>query len=250
MKIITHDAFHQVYTGDPAASLGRIQVIVDVVRKENTFEDAVPANRKDIAAVHSEGHINEVVREGIYEIAALAAGATIQAAVAGLSEPCFALVRPPGHHASADYSWGFCYFNNMAIALEHLRRTEKIRTAYVLDFDLHYGDGTVSILKDKGYVTIHNPQSHDRTDYLRDVQRRLSSAQADVIAVSAGFDNHLEDWGGLLRTEDYRTMGEMVRERCREIGAGCFAVLEGGYNQRVLGENVDAFLKGLEGKHH
>jgi acetoin utilization deacetylase AcuC-like enzyme len=188
-----------------------------------------------------------VERRGLFNIAALAAGAAVQAAEKGLSEPCFALVRPPGHHASADSSWGFCYFNNMAIALEHLKRNGLIQSAYVLDFDMHFGDGTVSILENKGYVTLHNPESGDRRAYLEEVERSLSNATVDIIGVSAGFDNHMEDWGRVLLTEDYRAMGRMVWERCRELGIGCFAVLEGGYNHQVLGGNVRAFLRGLQG---
>jgi acetoin utilization deacetylase AcuC-like enzyme len=167
------------------------------------------------------------------------------AAEIGMSEPCFGLVRPPGHHASADSSWGFCYFNNMAVALEHLRREGLIKTAYVLDFDLHYGDGTVSILREKGYVAIHNPESENREFYLKEVQRHLDAAQVDVIGVSAGFDNHVLDWGGLLLTEDYFTMGKLVRQAADRMKAGCFALLEGGYNHSVLGKNVLAFLNGL-----
>ncbi len=90
--------------------------------------------------------MERVRREGVYDIAALAAGGAIQTAAIGLTEPCFGLIRPPGHHASAASSWGFCYFNNMAVALEKLYREKKIGTAFILDFDLHFGDGTVNIL--------------------------------------------------------------------------------------------------------
>jgi acetoin utilization deacetylase AcuC-like enzyme len=133
----------------------------------------------------------------------------------------------------------------MAVALEHLRRSGRIKTAYVLDFDLHFGDGTVSILREKGYVAIHNPESENRLVYLKEVERHLSSAEVDVIGVSAGFDNHIQDWGGLLWTEDYHGMGRMVRQAADRMKAGCFALLEGGYNHRVIGENVLAFLNGL-----
>ena len=248
MKVITHEDFKQVYTRDPAAAAGRIESILSALGEGMEFEAASPANRGDIAAVHTERHLQKVTRRGLYDIAALAAGATIQAACAGLSAPCFALVRPPGHHASADSCWGFCYFNNMAVALDHLKRHKRIKSAYVLDFDLHYGDGTVSIMAGKGYATIHNPVSPDRSEYLEDVADRLAAARADVIAVSAGFDNHIQDWGAVLLTEDYKTIGRLVREACRRLGAGCFAVLEGGYNHGVLGESVLAFLRGLNGR--
>jgi acetoin utilization deacetylase AcuC-like enzyme len=247
MKVIMHEAFHQAYTSDPAAAPGRIQAVVDAVQTEHVFVEAVPAPREAIAAVHTEAHIESVAHRGLYEIAALAAGGAIQAAEIGLDEPCFALVRPPGHHASAHRSWGFCYFNNMAVALEHLRRSGKIDLAYILDFDLHYGDGTVSILKNKGYAGIHNPRVKDREAYLENVAKYLSMTDADIIGVSAGFDNHLRDWGGVLYTEDYGAMGRLVREASERLGCGCFAVLEGGYNHSALAKSVRAFLRGLEG---
>lgn len=247
MKVVTHPDFLQVYTKDPAAAPGRLEPILEAIRDTAQFEEPLPAAWDDIEAVHTSRHIQRVEREGLYPISALSAGAAVLAAEIGMSEPCFALARPPGHHASADSSWGFCYFNNMAIALEHLRREGRIHTAYVLDFDLHYGDGTVSILRDKGYVAIHNPESDHREVYIREVERHLQSAHVDVIGVSAGFDNHVLDWGGLLTTEDYKIMGRLVRRAADRMRAGCFALLEGGYNHSVLGQNVRAFLEGLAG---
>lgn len=247
MKVITHEDFKKVYTHEPAAAPGRIEAILNAIRDEVEFEEAYPAGGDDIAAVHTKSHVDRVSRMGLYNISILAAGASIQAAIAGFEEPCFGLVRPPGHHASADSSWGFCYFNNMAVAIEHLKRQGRIRTAYVLDFDMHYGDGTVNILKEKGYVAVHNPTSDDRRRYLADVEADLNRATADVFAVSAGFDNHVQDWGGVLRTEDYQAMGRMVRDRAKALNAGCFGILEGGYNHEVLGINVRAFLRGLRG---
>jgi acetoin utilization deacetylase AcuC-like enzyme len=67
------------------------------------------------------------------------------------------------------------------------------------------------------------------------------------IGISAGFDNHRQDWGGLLTTGDYFEMGRMVREAARRCNGGCFAILEGGYNADVLGENVLALIEGLAG---
>lgn len=248
MKVFYHDDFRQVYVSDPAATPGRIEAILAAIKDEVSFEEPLPAAADDIEAVHSIYHVKYVTRHGLYHIAALAAGGAVEAALAGLSEPSFALVRPPGHHASADSSWGFCYFNNMAIALDRLKRNGRIKNAYLLDFDLHYGDGNVNILQEKGYVTIHNPTSHDRTGYLAEVEEGLAAAKVDIIGVSAGFDNHVNDWGGLLETEDYQTMGRMVWEAAQRMGAGCFGILEGGYNHQVLGRNVRAFLRGLRGE--
>jgi acetoin utilization deacetylase AcuC-like enzyme len=246
MKVIFHKDFLPSYTMDPAAAEGRIDAVLKEIRDLVTFIDAVPAAEKDIAAIHTRSLMEMVRREGIYNIAALAAGGAVQAAEIGLSEPCFALIRPPGHHASADSCWGFCYFNNMAIALDKLKRQNRIKTASVLDFDLHFGDGTVNILGGRGYADLYNPSASNRRDYVGSVEKWLFSRTVDIIGVSAGFDNHVNDWGGLLSTQDYQDMGRMVREASRKNNGGCFAVLEGGYNHGVLGKNVRAFIEGMD----
>jgi acetoin utilization deacetylase AcuC-like enzyme len=186
-----------------------------------------------------------VTQLGLYEIAALAAGATIQAAKIGLEEPSFALVRPPGHHASSDFSWGYCFFNNIAIAITKLKQEGKIRRALVLDIDHHDGDGTIIILGVIGYTTIYNPNERDPGSYLGLVEEVLSD-NFDFIGISAGFDNHKKDWGGVLSTEHYREIGKMVRKASKKNNAGCFAAMEGGYNHEVLGQNVMAFIHGLK----
>jgi acetoin utilization deacetylase AcuC-like enzyme len=248
MKVVFHEDFYRVYTSDPAAESGRMEAITEVIRDEAEFIVAKPAAKEDIAAVHTESHIAYVRDKGLYDISALAAGGAVQAAEIGLTEPCFGLVRPPGHHASSDSSWGFCYFNNMAVAIESLKRRGKIRSAYILDFDLHYGDGTFNILGGKDYVRVYNPNAYRQEEYLNEVAGEMAKCQADIIAVSAGFDNHRQDWGGLLSTENYREMGIMVREAAQRCGGGCFAILEGGYNHAVLGHNVLSLMRGLSGK--
>lgn len=246
MKVVYHENYNQVYASDPAAAPGRIQVIESELKEKVSFVTPVAAGREDIERVHTPEHIRSVEREGVYYNAALAAGGAIMAAEIGLTEPCFALIRPPGHHASSASAWGFCYFNNMAIALEKLKGEGKINKAFILDFDLHFGDGNVNILGRKGYITILNPGSENRLDYLNTVETALAKTEADMIAVSAGFDNHEEDWGGLLKTEDYTFMARLVRQTAQRNKGGCFGILEGGYNHQVLGRNVLAFIQGLE----
>lgn len=247
MKVVFHEDFKKVYTSDPAASAGRMEAVKNALEGKVEFVEPVPASKDDILRLHTPEHVRYVEREGIYDIAALAAGGAIKAAEIGLTEPCFALIRPPGHHASADSSWGFCYFNNMAIALEKLKREGKIKKAFILDFDLHFGDGNVNLLGGKGYVTILNPSARNRREYLNSVEKALTATDADMIAASAGFDNHEDDWGGLLKTEDFTFMGRLMRSAALRNRGGCFGILEGGYNHRVLGINVLAFIEGLRG---
>lgn len=246
MKVIFHDDFYQVYTSDPAAERGRMEAIMDVIESEVDLLEARPASEEDITAVHTEDHINDVQQIGLYSIAALAAGGAVQAAEIGLTEPCFGLIRPPGHHASASASWGFCYFNNMAIALEALKHKGKIETACVLDIDMHYGDGTVNILGDRSDVEIYNGATRDREVYMDEVTLEMENCQADIIGISAGFDYHINDWGGVLSTKDYFDIGLKVRKAAIRNKGGCFGILEGGYNHKVLGKNVLALIQGME----
>jgi len=245
MKVIFHSDFYRVYTSDPAAEAGRMEAIIRCLGNRFDMLQAVAAEPEDIEEIHSPSHIAHVRLLGLYDIAALAAGGAIQAATIGLREPAFAIIRPPGHHASQYDSWGFCYFNNMAIALTRLLKDGKIKTAAVLDFDLHYGDGNVNILSRGGVVSIHNPEETEREFYLKGVESFLNECHVDIIGISAGFDNHVQDWGGLLTTENYFVMGQMVKEAAQKMGAGYFGILEGGYNHSVLGQNVLALLEGM-----
>lgn len=245
MKVVFHEDFYQIYTSDPAASAGRMETIVAVIEPYIEFVSARPANAQDISEVHTAAHIERVRQRGLYDISALAAGGAIQAATLGLTEPAFGLIRPPGHHASSGSSWGFCYFNNMAIALQSLRCRGQLASAYVLDIDLHYGDGTVNILESKDYVRVHNLAATDRQAYLAEIEKELFDYPSDLIGVSAGFDNHRDDWGALLETEDYFQIGKLVKTAADRNAGGCFGVLEGGYNHDVLGDNVLALIKGL-----
>ncbi len=245
MKVYFHNDFYAVYAADPAAGAGRMEAVVDIISPYIEIRAFSPATKEDLLAVHPQSHIDRIHRQGLYDIAALAAGGAIQAAQTGMDEPSFALIRPPGHHASADSCWGFCFFNNMAVSLHRLRSTRQIETAFILDFDLHFGDGNVHILDHEPWVEILNPESSGRQSYLNQVKHALDATTADVIAVSAGFDNHVQDWGGLLTTDDYRTMGDWVQAAAKRNQGGCYGILEGGYNHDVLGTNVLAFLEGL-----
>jgi acetoin utilization deacetylase AcuC-like enzyme len=245
MKIIFHPDFYSVYTADPAAAKGRIEAVMRAIDGRYPIVAARPASDEDIARAHVESHMESVRKKGLHNIAALAAGGAIQAAEIGRKDSAFALVRPPGHHASAQSSWGFCYYCNMAVALLSLHARGLIQSAFVLDFDLHYGDGNVNILGHRDWVTLHNPKEQNRRAYIQTVAQLLSDRDFDIIGISAGFDHHVDDWGGLLETEDYATMGALARAAADRSGGGCFAVLEGGYNHDVLGKNVAALLEGM-----
>ncbi len=106
---------------------------------------------------------------------------------------------------------------------------------------------TVNILENRNYVTVHNVEASSRYLYLDEISTQMSRCRANIIGISAGFDNHRDDWGGLLETEDYFKIGKLVRESALNYGGGCFAILEGGYNHQVLGDNVMALINGMSG---
>jgi acetoin utilization deacetylase AcuC-like enzyme len=249
MKVIFHQRFYEDYTHDPAAAPGRMEAIVKELEGEFEFVGPEPALERDLERVHGRQHIQWVKREPIvYEIGCLAAGGAILSGERAYDgQPAFGLIRPPGHHASPHSCWGFCYFNNIAIAIKKLISEEKIRSALILDFDLHYGDGTSNTFSGTKTVGYFHPEGTNRDAFLKDLQRSLQTErQYDIIAISAGFDRHEEDWGGLLKTEDYYFIGKWAKEFSLQHCQGRrFGVLEGGYNHCVLGINVKSFLQGF-----
>ena len=245
MKVIYSHSFYPVYTSDPAAAAGRIEAVMNALPAGTELTEAEPATEAQIALAHTTEHIDSVRQKGLYDIAALAAGGAIQAARLGLNAPSFGAIRPPGHHASGDSCWGFCYFNNMAVALLTLKHEGLIETATILDFDLQYGDGNVNILDHHNWLSICNPAISIRDSYLREVETFIEAHPADIIGISAGFDHHIADWGGLLHTQDYHLMGRMVIDSARKNSGGCFGILEGGYNHDIIGQNAAALIEGM-----
>jgi acetoin utilization deacetylase AcuC-like enzyme len=202
---------------------------------------------------------------GIYELARLSAGAAILAseqAIAG--RKAFALMRPPGHHATRGRVMGFCYFNNIAIAVARLPH----RTA-ILDFDCHHGNGTEDIFFNDPrvlYVSLHQSPCYPGTgtrsrancrnyplapgtgpiEYLAALDKALNeigSYRPELIALSAGFDAYKGDPITDMHLE-IETFGEIGR-RVAALILPAFAVLEGGYAPE-LGKCVAAFVNGWE----
>lgn len=252
MKIIYSKKFNVVYASDPASAAGRMEAIYNEIKDLYEFIEPTPASVEDLKLAHSDMHITHIKSLGlVYDVALLAVGGAIKSAeIALYGEPAFGLIRPPGHHAGRDGSWGFCYFNNIAIAVLKNIKTNVIKSALIIDIDLHYGDGTENILYNiNGVEYYHLPHDNriNQVEELKEFLLRKKKENYDVIAVSAGFDRHVEDWGGTLTTNDYAEIAKIIKEYSESNADGrVFAVLEGGYNHKVLGKNVKAFLKGLE----
>jgi acetoin utilization deacetylase AcuC-like enzyme len=256
MRIIFHQNFHNSdYSDDAydnAAEPGRLTGVVDSLRNDGhyEFESPAAATRVDLLRGHTEAHVAAMeARPRRFAAAALAAGATIRAADLALQdEPAFACVRPPGHHASRNSAWGHCTFSNVALALLWLRDAGRIKSAYVVDFDQHTGDGTIDVLRGWPEARILNPYGDTAAEYLTNMERELAGApQVDILAVCAGFDGYTLDLGKKLSTDDYFTIGRLLQGYAIRLGhQRRFASLEGGYYIPHLGRNILAFCRGFE----
>jgi acetoin utilization deacetylase AcuC-like enzyme len=144
MIVVFHPRYTVVYASDPAAAPGRIEAILREVEGLYVLTKPKQACEEDLRRVHTQRHIDSIKRNPLlYEIASLSVGGAVMAAELAMEgEPSFGLIRPPGHHASQDSCWGFCYFNNIAIAIRKLIDDGRVREALIVDFDLHFGDGT------------------------------------------------------------------------------------------------------------
>jgi len=252
--VVFHPAYLTVYSKDAAAAPGRIEAILEKFWGVPgfVFTEPEPAKVEDIGRVHTQQQIDHIKSMGdeLYNTALLSAGGALLASETAMAgEVSMAINRPPGHHAGPDSCWGFCYFNNIAIAVTKLLDEKKIQRALIVDFDLHFGDGTFNIFKDDPRVTYFHvvSQEGDRTMLLQKLEAFLAEPRPyDILAVSAGFDAGKEDWGGIFEIQDYTTMGTLLRKAAEaNCGGRRFAVLEGGYNDKVLGKNVKAFLDGF-----
>ena len=250
--VIYHDAYLTDY---PTASCEMPERVASIMSRLSVHYPVIepwPATDADILRVHTRQILRTVQQDPhLWEAAALAAGGALLAAELAMDQrPTFAAVRPPGHHASPGSHWGFCFFNNVAVSLQKLLIADKITSALVLDIDLHFGDGTDNFFATRSGITVANIQENNRERFMQEVDRALSANQYDIIAVSAGFDRHKDDWGGTLTTDDYFTIGRAVRDYAGEMCNGrYYAVLEGGYNIDVLGENALALCRGMDPDH-
>jgi len=186
-------------------------------------------------------------------------------------ENAFSLMRPPGHHATRDQAMGFCYLNNVAIAVLEALATGSKRVA-AFDFDVHHGNGTEAILLDRPGCACFSVHQHPcfpgtgaanvgencfnypvapgtrRETYRATLARALGDLKnfrPDLVAVSAGFDAYARDplADGTLLAEDFHWLGRSLRG----LGVPFFSLLEGGYSHE-LPELIFAYLKGVEGK--
>jgi acetoin utilization deacetylase AcuC-like enzyme len=247
-KVVYHHLYEEDYPTASVEMPERVAKIRDELEGDFTFVTPQAATEEDILLVHTRPLLDEVKRDPLlFKVALMSAGGAMHAAqLACEGIPSFGLIRPPGHHASPGSHWGFCFFNNMAIAVERLIRDGTLERVLILDIDLHFGDGTDNFFQGRSDVVVANIQEEERTAFLEKVTEALESASYDLIGISAGFDRYRLDWGGTLEMDDYRVIGEMVAEKAISLCQGRrFAILEGGYYLPQLGKNTRSLIEGL-----
>ena len=252
MKILFHEKFYESdYANNGSADPGRMEAIMDVVSRDKDLEiiRPCPADEEAVLLAHTPHYVDTVrANPKLYDMAFLAAGAAIMASDIGIGgEPAFACLRPPGHHAYRESSWGYCVFSNMGIALLRLRQQQRIKSAFILDFDAHTGDGTKAVLSGWKDCHILNPYADDREAYIEVIRNFIHDIPSvDIVCVCAGFDSYEKDAGRKLTTSDFYLIGDLMKRFAKQAAKNRrFAILEGGYYQPDLGKNVLAFCHGF-----
>lgn len=305
--LINDPAYLDHDTGNHPENPDRLKVILAALRGDEALWSSLrkvsprPASDTDIERCHGRRLVDQirslcergvpfidldtVISKESFEVGRLAAGAAITAVdelFTGEASNAFALVRPPGHHATANRAMGFCLFNNAAIGARYAQATYGVERVLIIDWDVHHGNGTQDIFwydptvfyfsthqypyypgtgaasergQDKGEGTTLNipmgagtlARSHREAfrDALKEIER---VSPPDLIVISAGFDSRRGDpLGGLLLEDvDFREMTKEVMEMADRRSHGrVVSILEGGYNLQTLGETVRTHVVAL-----
>jgi acetoin utilization deacetylase AcuC-like enzyme len=301
-------AKHDTGPGHPEQP-ARFSAVLNRLEAGGVFRDLTPlphhaATNDELALVHTREYIGLVEREieegrqqlstgdtplsaGALVSARIAAGAVVSAVEAVFTRTvlnAFCLVRPPGHHASADRGMGFCLFNNVALGARYAQQAFGAERILIADWDVHHGNGTQDIFYEDGSVLFFSthqspwyphtgaksergegagagltincpfPARSGRKEILGAFQDILIPAaakfQPDLVLISAGFDSRIGDPLGQLSLTDQDfadltvLMTEMAAHYC---DSRLVSVLEGGYNLEGLARASEAHVRTLLG---
>ena len=264
---------------------------------------APAASEADLELVHSRRLVESIrdlcqagggeidadtyVGETSYRAALHAAGGACELAralLAGEDSAGFCAVRPSGHHAEPERAMGFCLFDNVAVAAALAIERLGAERVFVLDWDVHHGNGTAEAFRrrdDVLVVNIHQQPLYPGTGAAEDfgsgpgrgfnvnlpvppgsgeelwlslvehiVVPIAEQFRPDLVLISAGFDAHRADplASCELEAESFAAMACHVRELAERVGAPLGAVLEGGYEPLALVESLLATIPALAGE--
>jgi acetoin utilization deacetylase AcuC-like enzyme len=226
--------------------------------------------------------LSACIVEGTFVAALASAHCALSAAetVVNGAPVAFALCRPPGHHAGRDYAGGYCFINNAAVAANWLTGHEKVA---LLDIDYHCGNGTQDIFYERADVLTISIHADPNVEYPHfagyahetgtgaglgfhrnfplekgtDDARYLSALEEALqmirgftpayLLVSAGMDIYADDPLGSIKVTT-EGIGE-IGKRISGLRLPTVIVMEGGYNNDVLGKNIVAFLSSFVGRY-
>ncbi len=224
-----------------------------------------------------------------FDIALLSTGGVLRAADAvttGEVKNAFAMVRPPGHHATPGQSMGFCLFNNIAVTARYLQREHGVGKVAIVDWDVHHGNGTQDIFyedesvfffsihqsplypgtgssRERGSGKAHGttlnvpmPAGSGDDEYINIFTNVLVPALRDFspefLLISAGFDAHYLDplSGTELTADGFAALTDLMLAFAQETTSGrVVSALEGGYSLEGVSESVVAHIERLAKEH-
>ena len=209
--------------------------------------------------------------------------AMVRALIAREAPVAFAALRPAGHHAERARAMGFCLLNNVAVATQFAINQLGVQRVFILDWDVHHGNGTAEIFRRRSdvlFASIHQENTFPHSGRLRDAGSDaglgytinlpvpagsdgelwisllehviLPAAAAfgpELVLISAGFDaHHADPLGGCrLQSSDFAHMARLVRDLAQSQHAPIGVLLEGGYHPPSLAQSLLATLRALAG---
>jgi len=281
--------FDQIFTPPLSDSLQYIEPVSAALDAVTCVHPENYVRALEQAAKQGPGFVDygdTYVTPASYQAALLAAGGSLEivSRVARGEAGCgFALIRPPGHHATCTKAMGFCLLNNIAIAARHAQ-SQGMERILIVDFDVHHGNGTQDIFERDAqvfYLSTHQSGIYPGTGFVEEtgvddgentnvnvplppragdeafarifteiLEPLCERVAPDLILVSAGFDAHWNDpLAGLqLTTRGYHRLGVLLKNYADTYSMGrLIYCLEGGYDPEALRDNVRAILLATQG---